>query len=95
MRFYTFKEKKPKIGEYILAKLKEDTEEIENLKKWDKDFVPCPYYVLKVSKEHRWGEDIIVYIEAMGEEYAEWEEDEIIGWTPLSEIRRAEKWQRE
>ena len=92
MRFYTFEEKKPEVGEYILAKLREDTEEIKTLKKWDEDFIPCPYYVLKVSEEYRWGEDMVVYVEAMGEEYAEWEENELLGWCSLDEVKKAERW---
>lgn len=93
MRFYTFKEKKPAIGEYILAKLKEDVEETESIRRYCEDYIPCPYYVLKVKKEHHWGKDVVVYVEAMGEEYAEWEENELIGWVSLNEIKKAEKWQ--
>lgn len=92
MRFYTLEEKKPEYGENVLAKIH--------------SFYPAEegefyYYVVcrttqsvptLVEGEWKWGTQD-VYEEAMGEQYAYWEEKEIIGWTSFNEIKKAEKWQ--
>lgn len=91
MRFYTLEEKKPEYGENVLAKIR--------------SFCPAEeeefyYYVVcrtardvSVVKEGKWAwEHQDVYEEAMGEQYAYWEEKEIVGWTSFNEIKKAERW---
>ena len=92
MRFYTLKEKKPEYEEKVLVKIR--------------SFYPAEegefyYYVVcrttknvSVVKEGKWvWEEQEIYEEAMGEQYAYWEEKGIIGWTSFNEIEKAEKWQ--
>ena len=90
MRFYTLKEKKPKYGERVLAKLGPEVEGFD-----DDYYVVCRTtrsVPTLVEGEWEWGTQE-VYEEAMGEQYAYWEEKEIIGWTSFNEIQKAEKWQ--
>lgn len=83
MRFYTLEEKKPEYREKILAKIYSKEEGFYY-------YVVCrtnrPVYV-----EGEW-KDKDIYEEAMGEQYAYWEKERIIGWTSFDEIEKAEKW---
>lgn len=89
MRFYTLEEKKPEYGEKVLAKINSEEEE------FDYYYVVCrTTQSVPTLVEGKWKwETQDVYEEAMGEQYAYWEEKEIIGWTSFNEIKKTEKWQ--
>ena len=74
MRWYTLKEKSPKLGTIIFIK--------------SKPGIFPTYYVVNAGFFNGHWE----FEEAVGEHYAYWNEDEIEGWTSLSEIEKNEKW---
>ena len=84
MRWYKFSERRPKIRQVIFVKLKEA--EMYNEYYW----YPCPYYMVRVEKNLYNGHT--QYTEALGEGYMYWEEDELLGWTPVEEIQDTEEW---
>lgn len=50
-----------------------------------KDDDDCPYYVLRGSSHGG-------YEEASGEQYACWDEKELVGWCSCDEIEKNERW---
>jgi hypothetical protein len=71
MKFIPLTEKYPETEELILIKLKEN--------EWDN----VNYYVVKYTRGYR---EFFRFEEASGEQYAYWEDDEILGWMPLKEL---------
>ena len=82
MRFYTFEEKRPEKNEIILVKIKEEPKDFydESIKYY---IVKCEYNKYKKRFD---------YVEAMGEQYAFWIEEDLLGWCKLEDIEREEKW---
>lgn len=65
--FISLKTQKPNVGDVVICKLNDEF---------------TPYYVCTYDVEP-FTDGYLVFIEASGEQYCRWEENEVIGWLPV------------
>ena len=71
MKFIPLTEKYPEPEELVLVKLKPNP------------WFGIGYYVVRYGNNYR---ECFNFIEAAGEEYSYWEDDQILGWMPIKEL---------
>ena len=81
MRFYSLEEKEPEIGSTIIIKVKDEG------KQFNKN--GFYYYTVEVEDDYPRG---VLFTEACGEQYCDWEREEILGWTTFEEMEKDEIW---
>ena len=95
LHFYRLWEKKPEYGMPILIKYKDYDFD------WNKReyvYIGDSYYVVRRTEDRYYNrktdkyEYKDTYIEAWGEEYAEFEVESILGWCYLEDIKKVEEW---